>query len=150
MTLQQKIFNNSNHELGLLLFGDNESDDGNSLLLQSLEKPTVDFVRKVEQLSLANFGNTLSGGDIFSAINRGLNIVNDHAKKKKYNKRMFLFTNGTGSSAFVRDDLYDLADKLMKFEIKLNVVPIDFMTSYNLAENKIDPEMMDASQEENA
>lgn len=36
LTLQQKIFNNSSHELGLLLFGDNESDDGSSLVLQAL------------------------------------------------------------------------------------------------------------------
>ena len=36
LTLQQKIFNNSSHELGLILFGDNDSDDGNSLILQEL------------------------------------------------------------------------------------------------------------------
>lgn len=100
MTLQQKIFNNSSHELGLIIFGDNDSDDGNSLLLQNLEKPTVDFVRKVEQLGYAKFENTSSGGDIFSSINYGLNILNDHCKKKKYNKRMFLFTNGAGNSSF--------------------------------------------------
>lgn len=31
-----------------MLFGDNDNDDGNSLLLKELEKPTLDFVRKIE------------------------------------------------------------------------------------------------------
>ena len=34
LTLQQKLFNNANHELGLMCFGDNDSDDGNSLTLR--------------------------------------------------------------------------------------------------------------------
>jgi ATP-dependent DNA helicase 2 subunit 2 len=150
LTLQQKIFNNSTHELGLVLFGDNDSDDGNSLLLQALEKPTVDFVRKVEQLSLARFDNTKTGGDIFSAINYSLNLMDDHIKKRKYNKRMFLFTNGTGQSSFAREDMMELADRLMAVQVKLNIVPIDFMTSYDLAENKLEGEMMESVQEENA
>lgn len=112
MTLQQKIFNNSSHELGLVIFGDNDSDDGNSLLLQPLEKPTVDFVRKVEQLSQATFENTVAGGDVFSAINNCLNLMDSHCKKKKYTKRMFLFTNGAGSSSFSPEDIPKLAKKM--------------------------------------
>ncbi len=105
LTLQQKIFNNSNHELGLMLFGDNDSDDGNSLLLKELEKPTLDFVRKVEEMSGAVFGNTMAGGDIFSAINRGSKLIHEHCQKKKYNKRIFLFTNGMGGSDYNNRDL---------------------------------------------
>lgn len=41
LTLQQKIFNNSTHEIGLCLFGDNMSDDGNNIELQQLSKPTL-------------------------------------------------------------------------------------------------------------
>jgi len=91
----------------------------------------VDFVRKVEQLSKARFDNTKSGGDIFSAIRYSMNLMDDHIKKRKYNKRMFVFTNGSGNSSYSRDDIYELADKLMAYQIRLNVVPIDFMTSYN-------------------
>lgn len=76
LTLQQKIFNNASHELGLILFGDNETDDGNSLLLQPLEKPKIDFVRKVQQLSEARFDNPRAGGDLFSAINFSVGVIN--------------------------------------------------------------------------
>jgi hypothetical protein len=96
LTLQQKLFNNSSHELGLVLFGDSETDDGNSLLLQEIDKPKIDFVRKIQQLSEARFDSPRVGGDILSSINYSLGIINSHCGKKKYNKRMFLFTNGMG------------------------------------------------------
>ena len=133
-----------------MVFGDNDSDDGNSLLLHPLERPTVDFVRKVEKLSDAKFDSSKSGGDIFSSINYSLNLMQDHIKKRKYNKRMFVFTNGAGKSSYSQVDIFELADKLMAMQVKLNVVPIDFMTTYDLAENNLADEMMDSSQETNA
>jgi hypothetical protein len=127
----------------LIIFGDNDSDDGNSLLLQPLEKPNIDLIRKVEQLSHANFdNNTLAGGDIFSAINYSLNELNKHCGKKKYNKRMFVFTNGMGESSFSSAEISTLAHKITNSCVKLNIIPIDFMTSYNSEENCLDGEML--------
>lgn len=63
---------------------------------------------------------------------------------------MFLFTNGAGATSFSHDDIFGLADKLMALQVKLNVVPIDFMTTYDLAENNIDEEMLDSAQDTNA
>lgn len=57
LTLQQKIFFNATHEVGLSLFGDNDCEDGNNIELQSLEKPNLDLVRKVVQLSEAKLAN---------------------------------------------------------------------------------------------
>lgn len=121
-----------------MLFGDNDSDDGNSLLLKELEKPTLDFVRKVEEMSGAVFGNTMAGGDIFSAINRGSKLIHEHCQKKKYNKRIFLFTNGMGGSDYNNRDLQLLSTKLKNAEIKLNVIPIDFMSSYEASTNELE------------
>lgn len=58
-----------------------------------------------------------------------------HCKSKKYNKRVFLFTNGMGESDFDKADIGTLANKLGNNGIKLNIIPIDFMVSYNSAEN---------------
>lgn len=60
-------------------------------------------------------------------------MINEHVKKRKFNKRVFVFTNGSGSSAFNRDEIMDLADKVMSIDVKLNIVPIDFMTTYDLS-----------------
>ena len=107
----------------------------------------MEFVRKVEQLSKARFDNYKAGGDIFSAIQYSVNLVDDYVKKKKFNKRMFLFTNGSGSTSYSREDIFELADRLMACQIRLNVVPIDFMTSYDLEENRLDGEMMESNQD---
>lgn len=96
LTLQQKLFNNSSHEVGLMLFGDNESDDGNSVVLQAIDKPNIELVRKVEELSKATLSNSKKGGSIFEAIEYAIENIASKCGKKKYNKRIFLFTNGTG------------------------------------------------------
>lgn len=134
-----------------MLFGDNDSDDGNSLLLQQLAKPSIEFVRKVEQLSHARFDNSANGGDIFSALNYAANNLESHCGRKKYNKRLFLFTNGTGESAYTSRELAPLARKLKELEIKLNIIPIDFMVSYDPETNELEGEMLlDKIQESNA
>lgn len=68
MTLQQKIFNNPNHEIGIALFGDDEAEDDNNILLQATSKPSLDLVRNIQQLISAKIENSKPGGDIFSAI----------------------------------------------------------------------------------
>lgn len=64
---------------------------------------------------------------------------------------MFLFTNGTGSSSFSLEDIPGLARKIINLQIKLNVIPIDFMVSYDPFLNELEGEMLiDKTQEENA
>lgn len=45
ITLQQKVFNNSNHDVGLALFGDNDcinnTDKPHLMVLQPLQKPDL-------------------------------------------------------------------------------------------------------------
>ena len=150
LTLQQKLFNNATHELGLMCFGDNDSDDGNSLILKELSRPSIDFVRKVEELSHARFDNARPGGDIFSALNTALDHIEVHCGRKKYNKRMFLFTNGSGASVLDVKDLRGIAERVGDLGVKVNIIPIDFMVSYHPAENSLGGEMMDGIQERNA
>jgi len=50
------------------LFGDNLTDDGNSIELQPLARPTLELVRKVVQLADSELKNDKVGGDIFGAI----------------------------------------------------------------------------------
>jgi hypothetical protein len=86
--------------------------------------------------------NTRAGGDIFSAINFGIGRVKDHCRQRKYNKRMFVFSNGMGRTDFNLGDMNQLSKKIKEADIKLNIIPIDFMTSYNCATNEMEGEMM--------
>ena len=64
---------------------------------------------------------------------------------------MFLFTNGMGETDFDYNDLNTLSNKIIHNGIKINIVPIDFMVSYNPSENALDGEMfMEPVQEKNS
>ena len=150
ITIQQKLFNNPTHEVGMLLFGDNDSDDGNSLMLHPLSRPEVAFVRKLQQLSHSAFENARPGGDIFSALRTSVRAIDQHCGTKKYNKRLFLFTNGAGASVLDAPDMRVIAEGVRSAGIKINIIPIDFMTSYDSNENRLGGEPMHGVQERNA
>ena len=44
----------------------------------------------------AKLDNEKKGGDIFRAIQTSIRILENHCKKKKIKKRLFVFTNGMG------------------------------------------------------
>ena len=50
LMLQQKIFNYKNHEVGLILFGTEEAQDGNTLYIQEINTPDLEFFRNVSEL----------------------------------------------------------------------------------------------------
>ena len=68
--------------------------------LHNLEKPTTDFLRKLQELSEARLDNVLEGGDIFDAIQEGIIDMRKQCAHRKVKKRMFLFTNGMGDSIY--------------------------------------------------
>jgi ATP-dependent DNA helicase 2 subunit 2 len=89
----------------------------------------------VQQLGDTLFDSPRLGGDVFSAVSFATGQLNDHCGKKKYNKRIFLFTAGMGETDFDNHDIRTLAGRLEEADIKLNLIPIDFMTSYSAEEN---------------
>jgi phosphorylcholine metabolism protein LicD len=56
----------------------------------------------------------------------------EHGGKKKYNKRAFVFTNGAGMTGCRTRDLKEMAQDLRATGIKLNIIPIDFMVTYDI------------------
>jgi hypothetical protein len=96
-------------------------------LLFPIGKPDLDFVRKVVQLSDITLQNDKVGGDIFSSIDYTIDQLCGHCGSKKYNKRAFLFTNGRGTTKHKIQDLKRIARKISANDIKLNIIPMDFM-----------------------
>ena len=137
ITLQQKVFNNSNHDVGFGVFGDddsiNDSYNQNFLLLYPPSKPNIDLIRKIQEMSKARLDNNKAGGDIFAAIKTCIQEIMKHSKGKKFNRRIFLFTNGAGQTEYDESKIKDLATEIRKNEIKTNIIPINFMQGYVFA-----------------
>lgn len=66
----------------------------------------------MQQLGDTRFDSPRTGGDIFSAINFAIGQLKDHCVKKKYNKRIFLFTGGMGETDFDNHDMRSLGGRL--------------------------------------
>jgi len=54
----------------------------------------------------------------------------NHCGKKKYNKRIFVFTNGMGKTNI--KNLKKIGENLRNDDVKVNIIPIDFMVSYDI------------------
>lgn len=75
--------------------------------------------------------NDKVGGDIFSAIEFSIWGLKDHCGTKKYNKRIFLFSNGRGKSKVNPDHFRRIVKDIKDYDIKLNIIPMDFMETYD-------------------
>lgn len=65
----------------------------------------------------------------------------DHCGKSKYNKRAFLFTNGRGKTSFKERDFINIVSQIKANDIKLNIIPMDFMETYDVETNEMDDEI---------
>jgi hypothetical protein len=137
LTLQQKLFNNPGHEVGIALFGDDEAEDDNNILLQPIGKPNLELVKNVQRLMMTEVKNKAPGGDFFWAIEYAIDAINDHVGTKKYNKRVFLFTHGSGKTKFHQGEIDKLRRKIVSSNIKLNIITIDFMEGYDPESNTL-------------
>ena len=137
LTLQQKLFNNPSHELGIALFGDDEAEDDNNILLQPIGKPNLELVKNVQKLMMTEVRNRVAGGDIFWALDFAIDELNSHVGTKKFNKRIFLFTHGSGKTKYSEGEIDKLQKKILRSNAKVNIITIDFMEGYDPETNRI-------------
>lgn len=125
--------------------------ENNYFLLSQLTKVNVEYIRKIKTLSEAKLENEKAGGDIFRAISSAMNELENHCRGKKYNKKIFIFTNGMGETEYNEYHIkHELAPRLRATDIKLNVIPINFMDGYNIEENQVETEINNEVQIQNA
>jgi hypothetical protein len=92
-------------------------------------------------MSELKLGNKNIGGDVLSAIDFALTHLKEHCGYKKYNKRLFLFTNGEGKSTLKpgskqhQDAIRRIENLVLENNIKVNIIPIDFMETYDYEKN---------------
>mmetsp|Transcript_14544 Transcript_14544/g.12352 ORF Transcript_14544/g.12352 Transcript_14544/m.12352 type:complete len:109 (+) Transcript_14544:307-633(+) len=83
------------------------------------------------------------GGDIFRTLSNAIEMLDDYVKKKKYAKKAFIFTNGSGKTKYDTKKLNQLGNKANNMDTYTNIVTIDFM------EDDEDDEDANANENEN-
>ncbi|CAD8095017.1 unnamed protein product [Paramecium primaurelia] len=130
LMIQQKIFNYKNHEVGLILFGTEEAPDGKTLYIQDLSIPDLDFFRNLSDLPNHDVAQQV-GGDIFDALDKAVHALDDHAKTKKMEKKIFILTAGCGQTDYSEKQITKLIKMIEKVDVKINFIALDFMNDYN-------------------
>ena len=115
---QKLIFSVKKDEIGIILTTENEA--GNFFL--PLTNYSPDLLEQTEKIKIEkeNFG------DIFESIEIAIEKFINKYKKLKWNKKIFLITDGESNSNFDEERIEFLAEKIDKNEIKINIICIDF------------------------
>lgn len=92
----------------------------NIVVERQLSPPTLEFLRHLDSIR-----PTKQTGDWIDALIVGIDLLAKHCQKRKYNKRIFLITDGQSKTADT-EDLKQVASNLKEAEIKLNVIALDF------------------------
>ena len=121
MHLQQKIFYAGSSEVGLMLFGADEAQGENTLYVRELLKADFEFIRNVLELN-THEKPTTKGGDIFDALQKGLSVLDEHTKGKKYTKKIFLMTNGAGETKSGPNEISLLCKQAQNSDSKINIM----------------------------
>lgn len=122
----QKILFNKTHEVALVLMGSDEAEDGDVMLAQEIKRPDLETVREMDDIKKAK-PSSLPGGDIFKTLSNCMDMLDDYVKKKKYTKKCFVFTNGSGPSKYDQKKIKQLASKANNLATRVNFITIDFM-----------------------
>lgn len=120
---QKLIFSVKRDEIGIILTtneGDENEEAGNYFL--PLTNYSPELLEQIENINCdkENFG------DIFQCIESAIEKFQKKYKKLKWNKKIFLITDGESLSQFDEERIEFLAEKIDKNEIKINIICIDF------------------------
>ncbi|EGR31916.1 ku70 ku80 beta-barrel domain protein [Ichthyophthirius multifiliis] len=135
------MFNFKQHEVGLILFGlDQSLQQGNTMYIRQMGKPDMDFLKNVMELESYS-ENKSEGGDIFDALEQSLITIDEYVKKKKYEKKIYVFTAGCGKTDYNSQQLEDLVSKIQQVNAKINIIAFDFLKKYNPENEDLDLEL---------
>jgi len=91
----------------MIFFGSDDAEDGNTVYVREIGKPDLEFVRNVHQIKDFEPPKK-AGGDIFDALDKAIATLDAYVLKKKYEKKIFLMTNGSGDTNYSQNDILKL------------------------------------------
>ena len=92
----------------------------NITTVSKMDQPSLDTLRFCNEVTTTN-----SRADLLDALVLGMHLINEKCGTKKYNRRIFILTDGN-STCDNDDQLPDIVDQMNSQAIKLNVIAIGF------------------------
>ena len=118
---QRLLFNNKQDRLTVVLMGDDEVDEPNISTKIEMDMATLNMIKLVNEI---NSSVCNPSKDIFKAIDYAMDILDEKIGNKKFNKKIFLVTDGEGKNSAEKAKVYGKI--LDKKDIKVNVICVGF------------------------
>eukprot|EP00742_Colponemidia_sp_Colp-10_P004962 GILJ01005302.1.p1 GENE.GILJ01005302.1~~GILJ01005302.1.p1 ORF type:complete len:723 (-),score=144.13 GILJ01005302.1:98-2182(-) len=129
LLIQQKMLLAPRDEVGLVLFGTEESENELHAADGGYEHVTTAREINVSDLDFLKFmddiGATDQEGDFLDGLVVGLDALIKRVGKKAYSKRVFLITDGESPVAG-KGDVPQIVNQLLNMEARFNVIGVDF------------------------
>lgn len=125
LLLQQKLIFGKSHEVALILMGsdatENDLHEANGgydhiSVVHDLDVVTLDSLRQLDTIRPSR-----SRADTLDALVVAVHMIGEHCGTKKYNKRLFLITDGNGTSTSM-EQIPMIQEEINRQNIKLNVM----------------------------
>ena len=117
------LFNVKRDQIGIILMG-REGDEAENINIHSdLDFPNIEMLEKLNEIEAESEEDN---GDIFLCIDFAIDEFISKYGKKKYEKKIFLITDGEAVSKFSKNKIEELAERINEHDIKVNIICVGF------------------------
>jgi len=120
---QKLLFNVKKDELGIILMGDYGLEAENIRIFTELNCPSLELLNSLTNI---NSDPNDDRGDIFVTIDFAIEEFIKKYKKTKWNKKIYLITDGESYPSASDDRIKEVAERLKENEIKVNIICVGF------------------------
>ena len=119
------LFNVKRDQIGIILMGkdgdENEAENVN--IHTELDFPSIELL---DRLNTIEAEDEEDKGDIFFTLDFAIDEFVAKYGKKKWEKKIFLITDGESMSSFSEKKIEELAERINENGIKVNIICVDF------------------------
>ena len=117
------LFNVKRDQIGIILMG-REGDEAENINIHSdLDFPNIEMLEKLNEIEAESEEDN---GDIFLCIDFAIDEFISKYGKKKYEKKIFLITDGEAVSKFSKNKIEELAERINEHDVKVNIICVGF------------------------
>ena len=117
------LFNVKRDQIGIILMGREGEEADNINIHSELDFPNIEMLDHLNNIEAEDDADV---GDIFLCIDFAIDEFIAKYGKKKYEKKIFLITDGEALSKYSKNKIEELAERINENEVKVNIICVGF------------------------
>ena len=140
------LFNVKRDQIGIILMGREGEEAENINVFSDLDFPNLDMLEHLNSIEAEDEDDK---GDIFLCLDFAIDEFIAKYGKKKYEKKIFLITDGEALSKFSKGKVEELAEKIKENDVKVNVICVGFYEELDKDDEEDDDKNKEKNEEKN-